>query len=391
MSFAVLLAVTGVAAFGPLLVDMVADLNLTVPVAGQLVTTAAATWAATALLVGPFSDTYGRKPILLAGTSFLTLGSLGLAFSPGFVEAVACCVLIGIGGGMVPATCIAVIGDIFPAPRKPMSIATITMQPGMSSVIAVPLAAVLGDFAGWRVAFAALGGALLLATLILYRLVPNNRPPSAQLNFGERFRRVAACSVTWRMAGTNLLTRITWGAVITFFPAFLIVSYGLQIVEVALPVAIVALGGTIAPLLGGKIGQGRKRHATTAALLLTAIVPGLGIFLLTPGPWISVALASFFLFLMVPVTTVLMIVIAEAGGAYRGSLNGVISCTNWGGTALGAAIGGLLVAHVGYGALSFLLTGAILASGLLMIIAANDSAVARAKTHFAASPDRIEL
>ena len=131
--------------------------------------------------------------------------------------------------------------------------------------------------------------------------------------------------------------------------------------------AIVALGGTIAPLLGGKIGQGRKRHATTAALLLTAIVPGLGIFLLTPGTWISVALASLFLFLMVPVTTVLMIVIAEAGDAYQVSLNGVISCTNWGGTALGAAIGGLLVAHVSYGALSFLLTGAILASGLLMI------------------------
>ena len=88
---------------------------------------------------------------------------------------------------------------------------------------------------------------------------------------------------------------------------------------------------------------------------------------------------------IVPVTTVLVIVIAEAEGAYRGSLNGVISCTNWGGTALGAAIGGLLVAHASYGALSFLLAGAILASGLLMTIAANDGAVSRAKAHFAAA------
>ena len=239
MSFAVLLAVTGVAAFGPLLVDMAADLNLTVPVAGQLVTTAAATWAATALLVGPFSDTYGRKPILLTGTSFLAVGSSGLAFAPGFAEAIGFSVLIGVGGGMGPPTCIAVIGDIFPAPRKPISIAIITMQPGMSSVVAVPLAAVLGDFAGWRVAFAALGGALLLATLILFLLVPHHRPPAARLDFGGRFRRVAACSVIWAMAGTNILARITWGAVITFFPAFLIVTYGLQIAEVALPVAIV--------------------------------------------------------------------------------------------------------------------------------------------------------
>jgi predicted MFS family arabinose efflux permease len=387
MALAVLLAVTAVAMLGPLLVDMASALGTTVPVAGQLVTTAAAAWAVTALMVGPFSDAYGRKPVLLLGTCFLAAGSLGMGLAPSFAVATAFSILVGIGGGMVPPTCIALLGDIFPEPRRPMSIAIITMQPGMSSVLGVPLAAVLGDFAGWRMPFLVLGMALLFTTVILFLLVPYHRPRATRLNLAGRLRLVATFPVTWYMAGTNILARITWGVVITFFPAFLIVTYGLKTVEVALPVAMVALGATVAPLLGGRVGRVAKRLPVTAALLLAAAMPGLGVFLLGWGPWFSVSLAGVFMLLIVPVTTVLMILLAETGGASRGALAGVISCSNWGGTAVGAAIGGVLVAQFGFGALSFLLVGAILASGLLMAFAVNDKAVARAQEHFSTSPN----
>ncbi|NKB56028.1 MAG: MFS transporter [Alphaproteobacteria bacterium] len=318
MAFAVLLAVTAVAMLGPLLVDMASAMDTTVPVAGQLVTTAAAAWAVTALMVGPFSDAYGRKPVLLLGTCFLAAGSLGMGLAPSFAVATGFSVLVGIGGGMVPPTCIALIGDIFPEARRPMSIAIITMQPGMSSVLGVPLAAVLGDFAGWRTPFLVLGMALLLATLILFVLVPYHRPPSTRLNLAGRLRQVATFPVTWYMAGTNILARTTWGVVVTFFPAFLIVTYGLKTMEVALPVAMVAVGATAASLLGGRIGRSAKRLSATAVLLLAAAVPGLGVFLLDGGQWFSVSLAGIFMLLIVPVTTVLMILLAEAGGASRG-------------------------------------------------------------------------
>lgn len=384
MAISVLLAVTAVAMLGPLLVDMATALGTTVPVMGQLVTTAAGAWAVTALSVGPFSDAYGRKPILLTGTCCLAAGSLGMGLAPSFAVATGFSVLAGIGGGMVPPTCIALIGDIFPEPRKPMSIAIITTQPGMSSVLGVPLAAVLGDFAGWRVPFFGLALALLIITLILFALVPYDRPQAVRLNLAGRLRQVAAFPVTWYMAGTNILARVTWGVVITFFPAFLILTYGLNTAAVALPVALVALGASAASLLGGRIGRSARRLPLTACLLLTAALPGLGVFLLGWYAWISVVLAGLFMLLVVPVTTVLMIVLAETGGRARGALAGVISCSNWGGTALGAAIGGVLVAQIGYGSLSYLLAGAILASGLLMAFAVNDKAVERTRERFAA-------
>lgn len=89
LAFAVFLAITAVAMLGPLLVDMADALTVSVPVAAQLVTIAAAAWAATALMVGPFSDTYGRKPILLLGTCCVAAGSLGLGLTPSFAVAMA--------------------------------------------------------------------------------------------------------------------------------------------------------------------------------------------------------------------------------------------------------------------------------------------------------------
>ena len=388
LAIAVFLAVTAVAMLGPLLVDMASALGTTVPGAGQLVTAAAATWAVTALVAGPVSDAYGRKPVLLLGIGFLAAGSVGMGLAPTFAVAMGFSLLVGIGGGMVPPTCISLVGDMIRETRQPMSIALLTMQPGMSIMLGVPLAAVLGDFAGWRFPFLALGLALLLAALLLFLLVPNRRPEAARADLAGRMRRVVAFPVTWYMAGTNILARTAWGVILTFLPAFLIVSYGLRTVEVALPMVVVALWMTAAPLLGGRIGRIHRRLRVTAALLLAAAIPGVGVFFLGWGTWFSVLAAGLFMLLAVPVTTVLMILIAESGGDSRGALAGVISSSNWGGTAAGAAIGGVLVAQFGYGALSFLLVAAVLASGLLMAFAVNDKTMARTRDRFSSSPDK---
>ena len=387
LALAVFLTVTAVAMLGPLLVDMASALGTTVPMAGQLVTAAAAVWAVTALVAGPVSDAYGRKPVLLLGLCFLAAGSLGMGLAPTYAAAMGFSLLVGVGGGMVPPTCISVIGDISPETPRPMSIALLTMQPGISILLGVPLAAVLGDFAGWRTPFLALGLALLLAALLLLALVPARRPAPTRMNLAGRMRRVATFPVTWCMAGTNILARSAWGVILPFLPAFLIVTYGLRTVEVALPMAVVALWMTAAPLLGGGIGRTRRRLPVTAALLLAAAIPAIGVFFLGWGTWFSALTAGLVMLLIVPVTTVLMILIAETGGNSRGALAGVISSSNWGGTAAGAAIGGALVARFGYGALSFLLVGAVLASGLLMAFAVNDRAMARTRARFATSPD----
>ncbi|MDP6511050.1 MAG: MFS transporter [Dehalococcoidia bacterium] len=385
LAFTVFTNITSIAMLGPLLVDMAAGLNTTVPVVAQLVAVSSMAWALAALSIGPFSDTYGRKPVLLLGTLLVVIGSLGTASAPGFAMAAVFRVMSGIGGGIVSPTCLALIGDVFPERRRAMSVATITVQPGLSSLLGIPLAAVLADFAGWRSPFVAAGITMLLASLALAVLCPRYRPQATGLPLMGRLRRVFAFPFTWHMAVSNMIARMAFGVIITFFPAYLILTHELSTAGVALPMAVVAIGATLGPLLGGKIGGSHRRMSMTATAVLAATVPGLAVFLLGWGMWLSVLVAGLFVMLVIPVTTILSIACTESGGPARGTLTGLISSSNWGGTAVGVGIGGLLVAQVGYGALSFQLAAATMGSGLLLTLFLQEGAVGRARRHFSDS------
>jgi DHA1 family inner membrane transport protein len=256
------------------------------------------------------------------------------------------------------------------------------MLPGLSSLLGIPSAAVLADFAGWRFPFVAVGITMLLASLVLAVFCPHYRPQATGLPLVGRLRQVFAFPFTWQLAASNMIARSAFGVIITFFPAYLILTHGLSTAEVALPMAAVAVGATLGPLVGGKVGSSHRRMMVTTAAIMAATVPGLTVFLLGWGMWFSVFTAGLLVMLVLPVTTILSIVCTESGGPFRGTLTGLISSSNWGGAAVGVGIGGLLVAQVGYGALSFQLAAATLGSGLLMALFLQEGAVGRARRHY---------
>ncbi|HIM36436.1 MAG TPA: MFS transporter [Dehalococcoidia bacterium] len=62
---------------GPLLVDLAEDFHTSVAVTGQLASATFIAWAIVAPLVGPISDSYGRRPIALTGLGLVTVGLVG--------------------------------------------------------------------------------------------------------------------------------------------------------------------------------------------------------------------------------------------------------------------------------------------------------------------------
>ena len=58
---------------GPLLVELAYDFDTSIAVVGQLAAATFITWGITAPLVGPISDTYGRRPVLPVSYTHLTL------------------------------------------------------------------------------------------------------------------------------------------------------------------------------------------------------------------------------------------------------------------------------------------------------------------------------
>ena len=103
---------TVIVTLGPLLVELSEDFSISVALAGQLSTATAISWAITAPLVGPVSDTYGRRPVLLLGLTLVTIGVLGSVLAWNFGSLLAFRVITGVGGAMVPPSILATAADL---------------------------------------------------------------------------------------------------------------------------------------------------------------------------------------------------------------------------------------------------------------------------------------
>ena len=382
MACSVFSLLTALGMLGPLLVDMSQGLATTVPVVAQLVSAAAISWAITALVIGPFSDTYGRKPILLLGTILVGLGSIGTGLSSDFAITSFFRVMAGIGGGMVPPTCMALIGDVFPHERRASSVATVTMQPGLSAIFGIPLVTLLADFAGWRIAFIGVGLGMFACTAGLFFLAPYQRQERVALNLAERLQKVTRFPVTWQLALSNLSIRMSYGLMMTFFPVFLQVTYSLSTAEVALPVSIAAVGTTLGMYLGGQMGKHPQRLLLGAVTIALSTLPGVAIFVWTDGLWLTIGIASIFLVLVMPMATMLFIVGTEVGGNARGTLAGILSSSGYVSYAFAAGFGGFMVAQFGYGSLSFALAAATISSAVLLVFLKQSQAEDRAREYF---------
>src|SRR5262247_4597824 len=90
LSAAVFLVRTVALMLGPLLVALAAAFHTSVAAAGQLAAAINLSWAFTALVAGPVSDTYGRRRIGLTGLLIMAVGILGSILAWNYGALLAC-------------------------------------------------------------------------------------------------------------------------------------------------------------------------------------------------------------------------------------------------------------------------------------------------------------
>jgi predicted MFS family arabinose efflux permease len=158
LAAAVFLVRTAALMLGPLLVALAVAFHTSVAAAGQLVAAINLSWALTALVAGPVSDTYGRRRVGLTGLLLMAGGILGFILAWNYGALLACRLLTGVGAAMIPPNSMAAIADHFsPAERgRPMSL--LISASLLGPVLAIPLVALLGEIGGWRLPFGLVGG-----------------------------------------------------------------------------------------------------------------------------------------------------------------------------------------------------------------------------------------
>lgn len=192
-------------ALGPLTIDMylpalpriAEDLSVSSSVVQLTLTGTLAGLAVGQLVIGPLSDSLGRRLPLMAGIALHMVASLVCLFAPNIEVLGAGRVVQGFGAAAAAVVAVAVVGDLYVDSAAATVMSRLILVLGVAPVIAPSLGAVVLLKASWHWIFAVLvvlaGLLLLLAALALPETlpVPNRRPlhvRSIAATYGELLR-----------------------------------------------------------------------------------------------------------------------------------------------------------------------------------------------------------
>jgi MFS transporter, DHA1 family, multidrug resistance protein len=146
------------------------DLAVSMATAQALVSLAFVCVAAATLIYGPVSDRYGRRPVILVGTSLFCMGSLVAATAPDVAWLLAGRCLQSAGSAAALSLTRTVIHDVYGKERSTRVIAQLTTVMVFVPMLGPILGGVLLDRLGWRSLFGAClaGGGVALSLLCLF-------------------------------------------------------------------------------------------------------------------------------------------------------------------------------------------------------------------------------
>ncbi|WP_369144663.1 MFS transporter [Streptomyces sp. R44] len=99
---------------------------------------------------GKLSDTFGRKPVLIAGTVLFLIGSVLCAAAWNMASLIAFRVVQGLGGGALQGTVQTIAADLYPLKERPKIQARLSSVWAASSIAGPALGGLLAGYADWR-------------------------------------------------------------------------------------------------------------------------------------------------------------------------------------------------------------------------------------------------
>jgi DHA1 family inner membrane transport protein len=341
---------TGVFVLAGILEPLAASLQVSVAAAGQAMTAYALSTALLAPMVLVATGRWPRRNALVFGLLLFAVGSFVCASAAGLVQLLTGRVLMGLGAVATPISGGIAVALAGPAQRG-RALSLVFLGVSLSYVIGTPLGAWLGFRFGWQWPVALVGGCALVAAVALAKLVPRDiAAPGASLVGLPRLLARPAIATT---LATTLLYFIAIFLVFSFIGPVLKALSPMSAERLSLTLMLFGVSGVVGTLSGGWATD-RFGAERTMPVQLVVLVTMMVIVPLTQGHYVAVA-AAFVVWgiagfgMMAPQQSRL----AALSAAHTPMLLSLNSSMLYFGTALGAAIGGAVVAGVGFDRLAW--------------------------------------
>lgn len=227
-----------------MLTPIASDLDLSVPLAGWVMTIYALSYAITSPLLVSATGRVGRRKVLFAGLSIFALANLLAALAPNETVLFAARALAAAGAGITTPVTAAIVAGVVSPERRARSLASVFFGLTLAQVIGVPAGSFIAFTFGWRFAFLIVAIIALPCLFAIWTRVPR----------GLRFQPVGLRDL---------------GAVLTDGPIMLAICFTATFLG-----AIYVPFTFLAPLLEEVMGYGR--NGISAVLLCFGIAAVVG-------------------------------------------------------------------------------------------------------------------
>ena len=329
-----------------ILPEVAADLGVSLGSAGQLITAFALAFALGAPVLAFLTDRLDRKKLLTAGLLVFTLANLVVAISDAFALTLGLRVVAGLAAAVVSPTCMAIAGTAAPEGRNGHYLAVVTAGLTVALFTGVPFGSFFGHALSWRATFGLIALVSAVVLVLCHFLTPAV-PGGTTTGLAARLSPIRDSRVLF-LVGAMFLSGCGGLMFYNYLGGIFTARLDASAANVTAALLIVGLVGVLAVLFGGILTDkaGPRRAATFVLGGHCLALGGLALYLgnttgsVTLAIFVLVGVWSIFAWALSPVMQAGIMAASPQRAMLAMSL-GISGL--YGGSAVGAAVGGYLL------------------------------------------------
>ena len=339
---------------------------------GWLITSYAVFLSLFALIIGPISDKFGRRVVLLIGSGSMAVALWFHGVADSFESLLVLRAAAGAAGGMLSGAAVSYVGDYFPYNKRGWANGWVMSGIAVGQIIGIPIGTILADQFGFKGAFLMFAGTMTLTTVLIWFCVPQPdvERDTERLTVSRAiagYRELLSRKVVVAASATYFLMFFSIGLYVIYLPTWLETTLGVSGTAIASLFFVGGIASVISGPMAGKLSDqtGRKPLIIVSCIGLSFVMIVTTYW--TTSMWIAYVLFGFAMVMfglrMSPLQSLMTAIVEERR---RGALLSLAVAIGQVGIGIGGAAAGF--AYVKWGFVSNTATGAIAILGMAWLV-----------------------
>lgn len=330
----------------PLIPSISYSLKIATGNSGYLVTSYSIFYVLFSPLLGPVSDSIGRKKMIVIGMCLFAIASIATGAATNFSTILIARGFTGIGAAFAAPNVWSYIGDFFEYQERGRVTAIIASALSLGMIFGVPISSFLAKLVNWQGSFYSLGIISIVVTLCILIVFPEIKAAaSVNKNYRSQFKKVFKQRFVVYSFFVTLFIGFANFGLYTFLGYWLNKCFSLDVSFVGVFLIVAGIGNLLGMQAGGLLSDkfSKKKVVTFSALIM-----GIALFLLPLTSW-NIYLTALDVFLWLGAGgasfATMQVIVTQLSEEARGTVMAVNNSFMWSGTALGSAIVSMLINH----------------------------------------------